>query len=69
MARIAGIDLPREKRVEIGLTYIFGIAPPDRHQTNLGRHRTWRDPGYPGSKSDRDVGAPKIPWNVHRTTT
>ncbi|MCI8653758.1 MAG: 30S ribosomal protein S13, partial [Angelakisella sp.] len=25
MARIAGIDLPREKRVEIGLTYIFGI--------------------------------------------
>ena len=26
MARIAGIDLPREKRVEIGLTYIFGIG-------------------------------------------
>ena len=28
MARIAGIDLPREKRVEIGLTYIFGIGLP-----------------------------------------
>jgi small subunit ribosomal protein S13 len=27
MARIAGIDLPREKRVEVALTYIFGIGP------------------------------------------
>lgn len=26
MARIAGVDLPREKRVDIGLTYIFGIG-------------------------------------------
>ena len=26
MARIAGVDIPREKRVEIGLTYIFGIG-------------------------------------------
>ena len=28
MARIAGIDIPREKRVEIALTYIFGIGLP-----------------------------------------
>ncbi len=28
MARIAGVDLPREKRVEIGITYIFGIGLP-----------------------------------------
>jgi small subunit ribosomal protein S13 len=28
MARISGIDLPREKRIEIGLTYIFGIGVP-----------------------------------------
>jgi len=27
MARIAGVDLPRDKRVEVGLTYIFGIGP------------------------------------------
>ena len=27
MARIAGVNLPREKRVEIGLTYIYGIGP------------------------------------------
>ena len=26
MARIAGVDLPREKRVEIGLTYVYGIG-------------------------------------------
>ena len=28
MARIAGVDLPKEKRVEIGLTYIYGIGLP-----------------------------------------
>ena len=28
MARISGIDLPKDKRVEIGLTYIFGIGRP-----------------------------------------
>ena len=28
MARIAGVDLPREKRVEIGITYIYGIGLP-----------------------------------------
>ncbi len=37
MARIAGIDLPREKRVEIGLTYIFH----------------WSQSRHPGKGSDR----------------
>ena len=32
MARIAGVDLPLNKRVEIGLTYIYGIG---RHRSNL----------------------------------
>ena len=27
MARVAGVDLPREKRVEVGIQYIFGIGP------------------------------------------
>lgn len=27
MARIAGVDLPKDKRIEIGLTYIYGIGP------------------------------------------
>jgi small subunit ribosomal protein S13 len=31
MARISGVDLPRTKRIEIGLTYIFGIG---RHRSN-----------------------------------
>ena len=36
MARIAGIDLPREKRVEIGLTYIYGIGlNPDTRVKDL----------------------------------
>ena len=32
MARISGIDLPKEKRVEIGLTYIYGIGLPTSHK-------------------------------------
>ena len=32
MARIAGVDIPREKRVVISLTYIFGIGPPSARQ-------------------------------------
>ncbi|MGI6070435.1 MAG: 30S ribosomal protein S13 [Blautia sp.] len=32
MARIAGVDLPREKRVEIGLTYIYGIGRPSANR-------------------------------------
>jgi small subunit ribosomal protein S13 len=32
MARIAGVDLPREKRVEVGLTYIFGIGRPKSNE-------------------------------------
>jgi small subunit ribosomal protein S13 len=33
MARIEGVDLPRDKRVEIGLTYIFGIGPTRSQET------------------------------------
>ncbi|HEY7847106.1 MAG TPA: 30S ribosomal protein S13, partial [Candidatus Limnocylindria bacterium] len=32
MARIAGVDIPREKRVVVALTYIFGIGPTSSHQ-------------------------------------
>ncbi|MDP4118247.1 MAG: 30S ribosomal protein S13 [Bacillota bacterium] len=32
MARISGVDLPREKRVEIGLTYIYGIGVPSSNR-------------------------------------
>ena len=47
MARIAGVDLPREKRVEIGLTYIYGIgrASADRilEAANVGPSTRVRD--------------------------
>ena len=33
MARLAGVDLPREKRMEIALTYIYGIGRPARSET------------------------------------
>jgi small subunit ribosomal protein S13 len=32
MARIAGVDLPREKRVEVALTYIHGVGRPTSHR-------------------------------------
>jgi small subunit ribosomal protein S13 len=32
MARIAGVDLPRDKRVEVALTYIFGVGRSTSHQ-------------------------------------
>jgi len=33
MARIAGIDIPREKRVEVALTYVFGVGRTRAQQT------------------------------------
>ncbi len=33
MARIAGVDLPREKRIEVALTYIYGIGPTRAKET------------------------------------
>jgi small subunit ribosomal protein S13 len=47
MARIAGVDLPREKRLEISLTYIFGIGKTTSQQvidaTELSRDTRVRD--------------------------
>ena len=47
MARIAGVDIPREKRVEISLTYIFGIGLPTSQkilaQTNINPDTRVRD--------------------------
>jgi small subunit ribosomal protein S13 len=36
MARIAGVDLPREKRLDIALTYIYGIGPTKSMDTCVG---------------------------------
>src|SRR5215831_3585126 len=47
MARIAGIDIPREKRVEVALTYIYGIGLPTSTkilvQTNVNPDTRVRD--------------------------
>jgi len=47
MARIAGVDIPREKRLEISLTYIFGIGRTTSQQvcdaTNMSRDTRVRD--------------------------
>jgi len=54
MARIAGIDLPRDKRVEIALTYIFGIGRPTSNrllkETGVSAETRVRD------LSDAEVG-------------
>jgi small subunit ribosomal protein S13 len=36
MARIAGVNLPNQKRLEIGLTYIYGIGQPTAHRICIG---------------------------------
>ena len=36
MARISGVDLPRNKRVEIGLTYVFGIGNTSANKIGIG---------------------------------
>src|ERR1700704_477000 len=47
MARIAGVDVPREKRVEVALTYVFGIGLPTSQkilaQTNINPDTRVRD--------------------------
>ena len=47
MARIAGIDIPREKRVEVALTYVYGIGLPTAQkiltQTNVNSDTRVRD--------------------------
>ena len=50
MARIAGVDLPPNKRVEIALTYIYGIG---RAQSNKILTVGGREPGYQGSRTER----------------
>ncbi len=53
MARIAGVDLPKDKRIEIGLTYIFGIG---RFTATEILHKTGVNPDVRVNKlSDDDV--------------
>ncbi len=59
MARIAGIDLPREKRVEVALTYIFGIGPSTARRllahTGVSPDLRIKDMGEEDEKKLRDA--------------
>ncbi|MFL6039271.1 MAG: 30S ribosomal protein S13 [Gaiellaceae bacterium] len=53
MARIAGVNLPREKRLEVGLTYIFGIGPS-------GARKICAELGLSPDEKIRDLTDPEI---------
>ncbi|MFQ5992644.1 MAG: 30S ribosomal protein S13 [Nitrospiraceae bacterium] len=53
MARIAGVDLPREKRVDVGLTYIFGISHASSTQI-------LKKTGVKGTTRVKDLGEDEI---------
>jgi len=60
LARIAGVDLPKNKRIEVGLTYIYGIGP---HQAKRILEETGVNPDIRVHKlSDEDVA--KIRANI-----
>ncbi|MBF5081689.1 30S ribosomal protein S13 [Quadrisphaera sp. INWT6] len=52
MARIVGVDLPREKRLEVALTYIFGIGRTRAHEVLAAT-------GISGDTRVRDLGEPE----------
>ena len=59
MARIAGVDLPREKRVEVALTYIFGIGRPTSSRI-LG------ETGVSPDTRVRDLSDAEVAMNIKR---
>src|SRR6478752_7036160 len=61
MARIAGVDLPRDKKVEIGLTYIFGIGRTTAQQIleKTGVNATHRD----RDEHQATDGHRVVPWH------
>jgi len=59
MARIAGVDLPREKRVEIALTYIHGIGRPTSN-------RLLTESGVSAATRVRDLTDSEVAMNIKR---
>ena len=59
MARISGVDIPREKRLEIALTYIFGIGKPTA-QKICARHRPRPQPAGPRPDRRRGQQDPRL---------
>ena len=50
MARLVGVDLPRDKRIEVGLTYIYGIGPVSYTHLGSARARNWQRYDMGGNK-------------------
>jgi small subunit ribosomal protein S13 len=75
MARIAGIDLPREKRIEIALTYIFGIGLPTSQkilgQTGVDPDTRVKNLSEADEKKLRDAidGQVKVEGDLRRETS
>ena len=61
MARIAGVDLPREKKVEIGLTYIFGIGRATARRILVAASASAADASPWGAASPKEKTAPSAP--------
>ena len=75
MARISGIDLPREKRIEIALTYIFGIGLPTAQkileQTGVDPNTRVKSLSEADEKKLRDAidGRVKVEGDLRRETS
>ncbi len=68
MARIAGVDLPRGKRIEIGLTYVYGIGRTTSHRllriAQIDQNTKTDDLSEPQVVRLRDVIAKELPGRV-----
>ena len=60
MARIAGVDLPRDKRVEIGLTYIYGIGRTSASRILASADRILKDAGVNPDTRVRDLTSEEV---------
>ena len=64
MARIAGVDLPPQKQIKIGLTYVYGIGRAQALEI-LSRAEVAEDEGYPGWKPDVGSGLLEVVKQMH----
>ena len=64
MARIAGVDLPREKRIEIGLTYVYGIGRPTANKILAEAGFAIRQPGCSACLAMNDDKIPAGKYSV-----
>ena len=73
MARIAGVDLPREKRIEVGLTYVYGIGQSTADEilagTGINPDTRVKDLSADDEAKIRDYIRKSLPCRGQRTKT